>query len=444
MDAWRDRPALHQPDWPDQAALTSATRELSTLPPLVFPGECDALRGSLATAARGAAFVLQGGDCAETFAGLTPTAVQDGVNTLLQMAVVLSYAGEVPVVKIGRMAGQYAKPRSSATEVRDGVELPVYRGDAVNDFAFTAAARAPEARRLVRAYHHAALTLNLARNYVRRGFADLRMLHTWNAAFVADSPVGRRYERLADEIDRALTFVAACGADPPEFRTADLYTSHEALLLPYERALTRVDSRTGRPYGSSAHMLWIGERTRSPDGAHVALLSQLANPVAVKLGPTATPDDVAALIRMLDPDREPGRLTFIARMGADRVRTALPPLISAAVVAGSPALWLCDPMHGNTFQTADGLKTRRFDDVLAETEGFFAVHRSLGTHAGGVHVEFTGADVTECVGGGDDLREADLCQRYESTCDPRLNRSQSLDFAFRVAEMYRADQGTHD
>lgn len=436
LDHWRALPAQQQPDWPDKAALLRAVQELSALPPLVFPGECDALRRQLAAAAAGEAFVLQGGDCAETFAGLSLAAVRDRIKTLLQMALVLTYAGRVPVVKIGRMAGQYAKPRSSPVEVRDGVCLPACRGDAVNGFAFTAADRTPQPRRLVQAYHHAAVTLNLARACTGRGYADLRQLHAWNADFVAGSPAGQRYERLADEIDRALAFVAACGADPPEFRSTDFYVSHEALLLDYERALVRVDPDTGQPFGGSGHLLWIGERTRSLDGAHVDLLRHLANPLAVKLGPGAAPGEAVALARLLNPGRIPGRLTFVTRMGSARVRGALPPVIRAVTAAGEPVVWMCDPMHGNTFRTARGQKTRRFADIMDEITGFFEVHRELGSYPGGIHIEFTADEVTECLGGDQDLTEADLGERYETTCDPRLNRSQSLELAFRVAELY--------
>ncbi len=442
LDAWRDRPAQQQPDWPDPAALRAVVEELHTLPPLVFPGECDRLRGQLAAAARGEAFVLQGGDCAETFAEHSADGVRNRVKTLLQMAAVLAYAAGVPVVKIGRMAGQYGKPRSSPIEVHDGVSLPAYRGDAVNDFAFTPAARTPEPRRLIRAYHHSAATVHLCHEYTRRGFADLRQVHTWNADFVADSPAGKRYERLASDIDRALAFVAACGAQPPEFRIADIYTSHEALILEYERALTRVDTRTGEPYGTSGHLLWIGERTRDLDGAHVALLSQVRNPVAVKLGPSATAAQVVALVGRLNPEHDPGRLTLITRMGAGQVRQVLPALVTAVATTGTPVVWMCDPMHGNTVHSADGRhKTRRFDEILAEVVGFFEVHRELGSHPGGIHIEFTAADVTECVGGGEAIRESDLGQRYETTCDPRLNRSQSVDLAFLLAELLAGDAG---
>jgi 3-deoxy-7-phosphoheptulonate synthase len=422
------------------ADARAAAAELSEQPPLVFAGECDQLKDRLAAVARGEAFVLQGGDCAETFSGSTADSVRDRLETLLQMAVVLTYAASVPVVKIGRMAGQFAKPRSRPTETRDGVELPAYRGEAVNGLEFTPESRRPDPARLLRAYHSAATTLNLCRAFTSGGYADLHQVHTWNQDFVAQSPAGRRYERLAGEIDRALSFMRACGADPEELHGVELYSSHEGLLLEYERALTRIDSRTGLPYDVSAHLVWVGDRTRDPDGAHVELFRHIRNPIAVKLGPTASPDDALALIERLDPEREPGRLTFITRLGADRVRDALPPLVESVTELGAPVAWICDPMHGNTFEAPSGHKTRRFDHVLDEVAGFFEVHRALGTHPGGIHVEFTGDDVTECVGGGDEIVEDDLAERYETACDPRLNRRQSLDLAFQVAEMYR-DQG---
>ncbi|ACY98193.1 MULTISPECIES: class II 3-deoxy-7-phosphoheptulonate synthase [Thermomonospora] len=440
LDAWRALPAVQQPEWDDPEEVRAVTAELAKAPPLVFAGECDQLKERLAEVARGEAFVLQGGDCAETFAGSTADAVRNKLKTLLQMAVVLTYAGSVPVVKIGRMAGQFAKPRSKPVEVRDGVTLPSYRGDAVNGAEFTPEARRSDPRRLLQAYHCSAVTLNLCRAFTKGGYADLRQVHAWNQDFVASSPAGQRYERLAGEIDRALAFMKACGADPEEFHSVEFYSSHEALLLEYERALTRIDSRTGLPYDVSAHFLWIGERTRALDGAHVEFASRIRNPIGVKLGPTTTPDDALALIERLNPDGEPGRLTFITRMGAGRIREVLPPLVEKVSQSGGPVVWMCDPMHGNTFEAPSGHKTRRFDDVLDEVAGFFEVHRSLGTHPGGIHIEFTGDDVTECVGGGQEIVEEDLHQRYETACDPRLNRSQSLDLAFIVAEMYRGSQ----
>jgi 3-deoxy-7-phosphoheptulonate synthase len=435
LDTWRTRSAAQQPDWPDQEALRDTLAELAGQPPLVFAGECDHLKSRIAAVARGDAFLLQGGDCAETFAGSSAEAVRNKIKTLLQMAVVLTYAASVPVVKIGRMAGQFAKPRSYPTETRDGVTLPAYRGDAVNGFDFTPASRTPDPRRLLRAYHASASTLNLCRAFSTGGYADLRLVHAWNQDFVSGSRAGERYEALAREIDRALAFMHACGADPEEFHTVEFFSSHEALILDYESALTRIDSRTGQPYDLSAHLVWIGERTRAVDEAHVEFAAGIRNPVAVKLGPTTTADDALALVDRLNPDREPGRLTFVTRMGAGQVKQVLPPLVEKVTAAGAPVAWICDPMHGNTLEIAGGIKTRRFDDVVDEVRGFFEVHRALGTHPGGVHIEFTGDDVTECVGGGDEI--TDLSRRYETYCDPRLNRSQSLDLAFLVAEMYR-------
>ena len=434
--AWRSLPAAQQPDWPDAGALDAVIADLRMQPPLVFAGECDQLKERLGAVAAGDAFVLQGGDCAETFSGATPNSVRDKLETLLQMALVLTYAASVPVVKIGRMAGQFAKPRSSNTESRDGVELPSYRGDAVNGLEFTPEGRRPDPARLAHAYHCSAVTLNLCRAFASGGYADLRQAHAWNKDFVAESPAGQRYEQLAGEIDRALAFMSACGIDPEELHGVELYSSHEALLLDYEGALTRIDSRTGHPYDVSAHLVWIGERTRQLDGAHVEFCRHIRNPVGVKLGPSATPEEALALVERLNPDAEPGRLTFITRLGADKVRDVLPGLVEAVSEHGSPVAWICDPMHGNTFAAPSGHKTRRLDDVLAEVAGFFDVHHSLGTHPGGIHVEFTGEDVTECIGGGHEVAEADLHQRYETACDPRLNRRQALDLAFTVADIY--------
>jgi 3-deoxy-7-phosphoheptulonate synthase len=437
LDAWRDRPAAQQPGWPDPAAVAAVTREIARIPPLVFAGECDSLKERLAAVARGEAFVLQGGDCAETFAGSTADAIRGKLRTLLQMAVILTYAASVPVVKIGRLAGQFAKPRSSDTETRDGTALPAYRGDAVNGLEFTAEARAPDPQRMLRACHYSAATLNLCRAFTQGGYADLRQVHTWNTDFVAASPAGRRYEALAGEIDRALTFMHASGTNPAEFRTVEFYSSHEALLLEYERAMTRIDSRTGLPYDTSAHFPWIGERTRALDGAHVEFFRHVRNPVGVKLGPSTTPEEALALADRLNPDNEPGRLTFITRMGASAIRSGLPPVVEKVTASGAQVAWVCDPMHGNTIEAPGGRKTRHVEDILAEVTGFFEVHHALGTHPGGIHIEFTGDDVTECLGGSHSLTEADLTGRYETACDPRLNQSQSLDLAFRVAELYR-------
>jgi 3-deoxy-7-phosphoheptulonate synthase len=429
--------AAQQPNWPDPEDLDAAVTKLRSVPPLVFAGECDDLKTKLAAVARGEAFLLQGGDCAETHAGATADNVRNKLRVLLQMAVVLTYAASVPVVKVGRLAGQYAKPRSSDTETREGVTLPAYRGDAVNGFDFTPEARVPDPWRLVETYHASASTLNLVRAFVTGGYADLRQVHTWNTDFVRSSPVGRRYEQLANEIDRALTFMQAIGADPEEFHRVDFHSSHEALILEYEHALTRIDSRTQQPYDTSAHFLWIGERTRQLDGAHVELLSQIRNPIGVKLGPTTSPDDARALAERLNPDNEPGRLTFITRMGAKKIRDVLPNLVEKVTAAGVQVAWVCDPMHGNTWEASSGYKTRAFDDVINEAQGFFDVHRALGTWPGGMHIELTGDDVTECVGGGEALAEMDLSHRYESVCDPRLNRVQSLEIAFLIAEMLR-------
>jgi 3-deoxy-7-phosphoheptulonate synthase len=434
--------AAQQPAYPDRAAVDAAVERLRSFPPLVFAGECDRLKDKLGAVARGEAFLLQGGDCAETFAGVTADNVRNKLRVLLQMAVVLTYAASVPVVKLGRFAGQYAKPRSSDLETRTlpdlgQVTLPAYRGDAVNGYDFDEAARRPDPQRLVEVYHSSAATLNLVRAFTTGGYADLRQVHAWNTDFILGSAVGRRYEALANEIDRALTFMQAIGADPDEFHRVDFHSSHEALVLEYEHAMTRIDSRTGLPYDVSSHFVWIGERTRQLDGAHVELLSRIRNPIGVKLGPSTTPDDAIALAGKLNPDNEAGRLTFITRMGAGRIRDLLPPLVEKVEAAGINVAWVCDPMHGNTYEASSGYKTRRFDDVIAEVQGFFDVHRSLDTWPGGLHVELTGDDVTECVGGGEDLLEVDLGNRYESVCDPRLNRVQSLELAFLVAEMLR-------
>jgi 3-deoxy-7-phosphoheptulonate synthase len=351
------------------------------------------------------------------------------------MAVVLTYGAQMPVVKIGRMAGQFAKPRSSDTETRDGVTLPAYRGDAVNGIEFSAEARRPDPERLLQVYNTSAATLNLVRAFTQGGFADLRQVHAWNQGFVRDNAAHQRYELMARDIDRAMSFMHACGIDPDEFRTVDLFSSHEALILDYEQAMTRIDSRTGLPYDVSGHFLWVGERTRDLGGAHIAFAASIRNPVGVKLGPATTPDDALALVDRLDPEREPGRLTFVTRMGAGRVRDALPPLVEKVTASGVQVAWICDPMHGNTFEAPDGRKTRRFDDVIDEVRGFFEVHRALGTHPGGVHIELTGDDVTECLGGSRGIGELDLPMRYQTACDPRLNHQQSLELAFLVAEM---------
>jgi len=426
--------AAQQPEWPDAGAVRDAVSTLSSYPPLVFAGECDVLRDRLAAAARGEAFVLQGGDCAETFASATADNIRDRVKTVLQMAAVLTYGASLPVVKVGRMAGQYAKPRSSGSETRDGVTLPAYRGDMVNDFAFVPGSRTPDPQRLVHAYHAAASTLNLVRAFTTGGFADLRHVHDWNKGFVANA-ANARYERTARDIDKAMKFMAACGADFDAMRTTEFFAAHEALLLDYERPMTRIDSRTGLPYDTSAHFVWVGERTRDLDGAHIDFVSRIQNPIGVKVSPRAEPDYLLKLIDKLDPDHTPGRLTFITRMGAGTIRSTLPAIVERVTESGALVTWICDPMHGNTFESTSGYKTRNFDDVVDEVQGFFEVHRALGTVPGGIHVELTGNDVTECLGGSEKILDADLGNRYETVCDPRLNHQQSLELAFLVAEM---------
>jgi 3-deoxy-7-phosphoheptulonate synthase len=433
LDNYRNLVAAQQPTWPDQAKLEEVKAILAKYPPLVFAGEVDILKERLAQAASGKAFLLQGGDCAETFADATADRIRNRVKTMLQMAVVLTYGASMPVVKMGRMAGQFAKPRSSDTETREGLELPAYRGDAVNGYDFTLESRTADPKRLLQAYNTSASTLNLIRAFTMGGFADLRSVHEWNKGFT-DNPANSRYETMAREIDKAIKFMAACGANFNELRTTEFYTSHEGLLFDYERPMTRIDSRTGTPYDTSAHFIWIGERTRQLDGAHMDFLSRVRNPLGVKLGPNTSVDDVLALIDKLDPAREPGRLTLISRMGAPKIREALPKLVKAVKDAGAQPLWVTDPMHGNGITTANGYKSRRFDDVMDEVRGFFEVHRDLGTFPGGVHIELTGDDVAECLGGSEHIDEATLESRYESLCDPRLNHSQSLELAFLVAE----------
>lgn len=437
IDTWRGLPAAQQPKWPENHDLEEVVAELRTMPPLVFAGECDNLKSRIGRAAAGEAFFLQGGDCAETFVGQTADAIRNKIKTLLQMAAVLQYGAGLPVIKVGRMAGQYAKPRSSDNETRNGVTLPAYRGDAINGHEFTIESRTPDPKRLLRVYNTSAATLNLVRAFTQGGFADLRQVHEWNKGFIRDSSVGDRYEQMANEIGRALAFMRTTGAEPEELRTVDFYASHEALILEYERALTRIDSRTGLPYDVSAHFIWVGERTRQLDGAHIEFFSKIRNPIGVKLGPTTSPADAIALIDRLDPEREPGRLTFISRMGAGKIRDLLPPLIEAVSATGAQVLWVADPMHGNTYEAPSGYKTRKFDDVMDEVTGFFEVHKALGTHPGGIHIELTGDDVTECVGGGEEISHEDLSSRYESLCDPRLNHTQSLELSFLVAEMLR-------
>jgi 3-deoxy-7-phosphoheptulonate synthase len=442
LDSLFDKKAVaaQQPNWPggpDGEPLAKAVAELKSLPPLVFAGECDELKARIAEAAAGNAFWLQGGDCAETFGSATADSIRNRIKTILQMAAVLQYQSSLPVIKVGRMAGQFAKPRSNDTETRGDVTLPAYRGDAVNGLEFTAEARTPDPQRLVKVYNTSAATLNLVRAFTQGGFADLRRVHEWNKGFIKDSTFGEKYELVANEIGRALSFMESAGVDPNEFKAVDFYASHEALIIEYEKALTRIDSRTDLPYDVSGHFIWIGERTRQMDGAHVDFASKVRNPIGVKLGPKSTVEDALALIEKLNPNGEPGRLTFITRMGASKIREILPALVEGVTKSGAEVLWVCDPMHGNTFETSNGYKTRQFEDVLDEVRGFFEVHKKLGTHPGGIHIELTGDDVTECLGGGNQISEKDLESRYETACDPRLNHSQSLELAFLVAEMLR-------
>ena len=438
-ESWRSKRALQQPSYPDPEALDSVLAELRRQPPLVFAGEVDDLRTNLAAASRGEAFVLTGGDCAETFSEATADHLRLKIQTLLQMAVVLTYGASLPVIKIGRIAGQYAKPRSSDMETRGDVTLPSYRGDAVNSFEFTPESRIPDPTRLLDLYHHAASTLNLIRAFTRGGYADLRLVHHWNRGFTAN-PAYARYESLAEEIHRAVKFLEAAGvSSAAQMRSVDLFSSHEALLLDYESAMTRIDSRTGDPYNTSGHFLWIGERTRGVDDAHVELLAHVRNPIGVKLGPTTSIDDMRRLVDRLNPEGEEGRLTFITRMGADKIRDALPPLLEAQARDGRPVTWVTDPMHGNTITSSTGYKTRRFETIMDEVTGFFEAHREAGTVPGGIHVELTGDDVTEVLGGSEQLDEEALRDRYETLVDPRLNHQQSLEMAFQVAEYLKKE-----
>ena len=440
--SWQAHRALQQPDWPDSDEVDHVLKAIGDLPPLVFAGEARQLTADLAEVAAGRAFLLQAGDCAESFEAFSADAIRDKLRVILQMAVVLTYTAGVPVTKVGRIAGQFAKPRSAPTETVDGTELPSFRGDIVNDVDFSTAARTPDPRRLLDAYQQSASTLNLLRAFTKGGYADLRRVHRWNQEFVRSSREGQRYERVARDIDRALRFMAACGvdagADAP-LHGVDFYTSHEGLILGYEQALSRQDSLTGDWYDCSAHMIWLGERTRDLGGAHVEFASGIDNPIGCKLGPTATPAEALALCERLNPDRIPGRLTLISRMGADNVSTTLPPLLEAVRDADHPIVWACDPMHGNTF-TANGRKTRHFDDICKEVADFFTAHRQAGTWPGGLHVELTGEDVTECLGGAEAIADSDLAQRYETICDPRLNARQSLDLAFRTGELLEKEE----
>ncbi|HEX9583569.1 MAG TPA: 3-deoxy-7-phosphoheptulonate synthase class II [Gammaproteobacteria bacterium] len=442
-DAWRSKPALQLPAYPDARACADVEARLSTCPPLVFAGEARKLKQSLAEVAAGRGFLLQGGDCAESFAEFHPDNIRDTFRVLLQMAAVLTYGASCPVVKVGRLAGQFAKPRSSDTESRGGRTLAAYRGDIVNGIEFDEAARVPDPERMIRAYSQAAATLNLLRAFAQGGYADLHQVHRWNLGFVADSAQGERYQALADRITDALAFMEACGVTSetaPVLQHTDFYTSHEALLLGYEQALTRVDSTSGDWYDTSAHMVWLGERTRQPDGAHVEFLRGIENPLGIKIGPAASADDLLALLDILNPDNSPGRITVITRLGHDGVRVRLPALVRAVQAEGRVLVWSCDPMHANTVKSSSGYKTRAFDRVLAEVRHFFEVHLAEGTHAGGVHIEMTGQNVTECVGGAQAISESELSDRYHTHCDPRLNASQSLELAFLVAEMLREER----
>lgn len=436
--SWQDYVVKQQPAWPDAGALEASLKQVSTMPPLVFAGEARKLQAELAQVAAGNAFLLQAGDCAESFEEFSADNIREKLRVILQMAIILTYSVGVPIVKVGRIAGQFAKPRSSDFETVGDLEIPSFRGHIVNDATASEAARTPNPERLVQAYHQSASTLNLLRAFTKGGFADLSHVHSWTQEFVSSSPEGRRYEKLASEIERALSFMRACGIETEanaNLSEVDVYTSHEALIVGYEEALTRRDSITGDWYDCSAHMLWIGERTRDLDGAHVEFLRGVGNPIGCKVGPTMAADELLELCEVLNPSRIPGRLTLITRMGADKIEDGLRPLLRAVADSGHPVVWACDPMHGNTFTAPSGRKTRHFDDIVREISGFVRAHRAEGTWPGGIHVELTGEDVTECLGGGDELVDSDLASRYETVCDPRLNARQGVDLAFRVAEL---------
>ncbi|MFN3700315.1 MAG: class II 3-deoxy-7-phosphoheptulonate synthase [Alphaproteobacteria bacterium] len=442
--SWRTKPAKQLPVYKDEVALKSAENEIKAMPPLVFAGEARNLMARLADAANGKAFLLQGGDCAESFAEYSANKIRDTFQVMLQMSVVLTYAGALPVIKVGRIAGQYAKPRSNDTETIDGVTLPIYRGDNINSLDFSPESREPNPERMIRSYHQAASTLNLLRAFAKGGFADLNRVHGWNLNFVADSPLGARYEDLAERIDEALKFMAACGVSGDKvaaLRETDFYTSHEALLLPYEEAMTRVDSLTGDYYDTSAHFLWIGARTHQSDHAQIEFVRGIKNPLGLKCSPDLSPDELMRLIDVLNPDNTAGRLTLIARMGHDKVESKLAPLVRKVKQEGRSVVWSCDPMHGNTVKASSGYKTRRFEHILGEVQGFFAVHRAEGTHPGGVHFEMTGSNVTECVGGAQDITDEDLSSRYRTHCDPRLNANQALELAFLLADELKSLRG---
>lgn len=442
-DSWKSRPIVQVPDYPDKDALARVEHELASYPPLVFAGEARNLKAQLAEVAEGRGFLLQGGDCAESFAEFHPNNIRDTFRVLLQMAVVLTFAASCPVVKVGRLAGQFAKPRSSDTETVDGVELPSYRGDIINGPTFDEASRIPDPARMLRAYSQSAATLNLLRAFAQGGYANLMSVHRWNLDFVAKSGAGEKYQELADRIGEALSFMQACGIDPDsvhQLQGTDFFTSHEALLLGYEQSLTRVDSTSGDWYDTSAHLLWVGDRTRQLDGAHLEFLSGIGNPVAAKVGPTTEVDGLLKLIDKLNPKNEAGRLTLITRFGADKVEEHLPRLLRAIKAEGRKVVWSCDPMHGNTQTSTSGLKTRPFDRVLKEVKQVFACHRAEGTYAGGIHLELTGQNVTECIGGAVAITEEGLSSRYHTHCDPRLNASQSIELAFQLAEALKEER----
>jgi 3-deoxy-7-phosphoheptulonate synthase len=442
-ESWRSKPIQQVPVYPDAAALAAVETQLRGYPPLVFAGEARRLKAALGRVAEGKAFLLQGGDCAESFAEFHPDNIRDTFRVLLQMAVVLTFGGALPIIKVGRLAGQFAKPRSAPDETIDGVTLPSYRGDNINGVEFTPEARIPDPRRMVQAYNQSAATLNLLRAFAQGGYADLHKVHQWTLGFMADAATAEKYSRFADRIQETLEFMEACGLTGdtvPQIRETEFYTSHEALLLPYEEALCRNDSTTGQWYGCSAHLLWLGERTRQPDQAHVEFLRGVQNPLGVKVGPTTTPDELMKLCDVLNPQNEAGRLTVITRMGAERLAEHLPVLLRAAAREDRKIVWVCDPMHANTVKSSTGFKTRQFDRILSEVRAFFAVHRAEGTHPGGVHFELTGKDVTECVGGTQAITEASLADRYHTHCDPRLNASQSLELAFLIAEALKNER----
>ncbi|MEC8205797.1 MAG: 3-deoxy-7-phosphoheptulonate synthase class II, partial [Pseudomonadota bacterium] len=441
-NSWRDHPIKQVPDYPDAEKLAGVEARLAAMPPLVFAGEAQSLKRQLGEVAEGRAFLLQGGDCAESFAEFSANNIRDSFKVILQMAVVLTFGASMPVVKVGRVAGQFAKPRSSPMEAFDGIELPSYRGDMINAMPFTEKDRVPDPKRLLRVYEQSAATLNLLRAFAQGGLADLTKVHSWVTEFLSGTPQADRFQELAGRIEESLNFMRACGITPETARPlaeTDFYTSHESLLLNYEEALTRRDTITDEKdwYATSAHMIWIGDRTRQPDGAHVEYMRGIANPIGLKCGPSLDPDELIRLIETLNPDNVPGRLTLIARMGADKVRAGLPPLLKAVKASGAKVVWCCDPMHGNTIKASSGYKTRRVNDVMAEVQGFFDAHDEIGTYPGGVHFEMTGQNVTECVGGVVDVTEARLGDRYHTHCDPRLNGAQALELAFLIADLLK-------